>query len=606
MAGCAREFRLWVPFIFLSGTIAAVLTWGASRGFDFTDEGTYYLSFAHPEEVPDVHTSYHLIGRVIFAIAAHNIVATRLLTALLIFLSAAIFIQGLRRWELAFGHPADVGSWLPAIGAATAAALGLGFATSPVAPSYNHLNAILLYAASGLILACASEDTLTPDSRRRFFLFATLTGLLVAVEFFVKFSTSVLLAAAGGSFLLLASRVSALRKLQLMGLTALAAIVAAALFFLCVQDFSGWLDRSAGLRSALTSNTFLDSYFGRYWREFSSELLAMLWLYEPVLDAVAAVAGFLFLLRWWPRVQRWFGAIAGAALIGALATFAWFTHAFTSGGAARNEFYVATLAVVGLAFGLSLIVVKRNEWQPISPLLSVRTVLLAVFFLLLPVFGAIGTTNVITTNLFYQIGPGFVVIVLCLRGLDRCWHGAWATSLGTILLCAVALGQFNHGFIEIPYRLPAGLQAQTEPTAIGSPVSTLRLDPASHEFIDAARTQLTQFGFRPGDDLFAFFNFPGFVFAMGGVSPGHPWYFAGDEISLEDDARRLTTVTLARRQRAFIVINGKVDEFLSRLKTAGINFPADYEHCGPALENPLTHETVEIWCPRVRLAPISR
>jgi hypothetical protein len=42
-----------------------VLAVGASRGFDFIDEGVYYTSTMHPIEVPDRQTTDLIFGRVL-------------------------------------------------------------------------------------------------------------------------------------------------------------------------------------------------------------------------------------------------------------------------------------------------------------------------------------------------------------------------------------------------------------------------------------------------------------------------------------------------------------------------------------------------------------
>jgi len=219
----------------------------------------------------------------------------------------------------------------------------------------------------------------------------------------------------------------------------------------------------------------------------------------------------------------------------------------------------------------------------------------------LPVAGSFGTSNHILDNTVYQLAPWFALISVLLAWLAHIWQARWLVGLGVVLAGSVALAQFYSGFVETPYRLPGGRFAQTEPSAIGSPATTLLLDPASHAFVESARAQLTSHGFKPGDDIFAFFNLPGLVFALGGVSPGKPWYFAGDAASLANDDMRVRYVAPARRDRAFLIRNGESwDAFLPYLRQAGLAFPEAYESCGPALKNPLTGETVELWCPRAR------
>jgi len=44
---------------------AILVVFGAARGFDFTDEGVFYLSAMHPVEVPDRQTNDLNFGRVL-------------------------------------------------------------------------------------------------------------------------------------------------------------------------------------------------------------------------------------------------------------------------------------------------------------------------------------------------------------------------------------------------------------------------------------------------------------------------------------------------------------------------------------------------------------
>ncbi len=599
MTGLSAPLRPWAGFISITAVIGVVVAWGVGRGFDFTDEGVYYLSFTHPEEVSDFHTSYHLIGRRLFALVGQSIPATRLLIVALSTLGAAVFFHGLRRWETAATPDRPATSWFAAIGACTAAALGLAFASSPLAPSYNLLNAALLYSATGLILACAAEDAVSIASCRRFFGLAALTGLLLATDFFVKFSTSVPLTLSGGFFLAVTGRASWRRKLQLFALLGLVAALGAGVFFLKFQDFTAWKNGSSGLRTALVSSSFLNSYFGRYWSEFSNELIAMLWTYVPALNFAGIAAAALLVLRWWPRLQRWVAVAAGLVLVGTVVALALPEHVLRQTGPDRVGFYLAVLTLSALTLGVSTLVTRPPAPGESHPF-HWRTLLLAGWLLLLPFLGAVGTTNDIAANLFYQFAPWFVVIALCLRGIDRRWESHRAIWVVVAVICTVAVAQFIHGFLDERYRIPGPLRSQTEATALGVPPSTLLLDPASHAFVDDARAQLIAHDFAPGDDIFAFFNFPGLVFAVGGVSPGHPWYFAGDQHSLELDASRVASVSPARRARAFVITNGDVTAFLPLLKTAGLDFPSAYIRCGEPLKNPLTGEIVEIWRPKTR------
>src|SRR5882724_5036801 len=130
---------------------------GLSRGFDFTDEGFYYLSFVHPENVGDNQTSFFLFGGKFFTLLGQNIVALRACTLLASLGGTAIFLWGWRQfigWFAPELLPDRERRWL--IANLALAGSFLGYAISPAAPSYNLQNAFCLLAAAGLLLgACA-------------------------------------------------------------------------------------------------------------------------------------------------------------------------------------------------------------------------------------------------------------------------------------------------------------------------------------------------------------------------------------------------------------------------------------------------------------------
>jgi hypothetical protein len=226
---------------------------------------------------------------------------------------------------------------------------------------------------------------------------------------------------------------------------------------------------------------------------------------------------------------------------------------------------------------------------------------LGLLLLLLPYLGAFGTSNNINTNAHYQLAPWLVLAGLLLAEIDRVWGTLWPSRVGLLLLGAMAATQFYNGYWLQPYRVGGTRSEQTVATQIGEPASTLLLTPTTHEFITTSRRILQEHGFKPGDDLLVFFDLPGFVFAMGGVSPGHPWYFAGDKTSLELDAMRLNFIEVGRRRRAFVVHNAfdrDWNDFLPMMKQAGLNFPEDYQLISPPMLSPFTRVPFEIWQPR--------
>jgi hypothetical protein len=588
-------------FLARPGTIAAgaiwlVVLWGAPRSFDFTDEGTYYLSAVHPAEVPDRQTTYFLFGRVLFALSGDNIIVTRALLSALLLAATWVFVRGLRRFLATFAAELDGGGCL-----AAAAVVGsaLAFSIAPVAPSYNLLNAICLLAIAGLVLQGVSSPAGDAIASPRWAgMTPLLTGILLVADFFIKFSTSVALAALLMLFFLVTNRLRVRQKAKLLvGIALLAALAGAGYIFL-VQGLAVWRGGIGGTLSALRRPDYVLEQLTRYWDGFQFQLIETLWTYESMFTALFVAGAALLVLRWWPTVQRWV-ALAGFAIAGYIGFQAAPGDLITTGGRTGLRFHLVVICALGLAAALTW-VVRAPGPRPRLAKGSWRIIPAVLILALLPFAGSFGTSNDINDNLIYQLAPWLALIALLLAWLAHSWQARWLPAVGIIGVSVVTLGQFANGYIFHPYRVPGGRLAQTIRTSVGYPATTLRLDVGSHDLIEGARSQLRSKGFKPGDDIFAFFNLPGLVFALGGVSPGYPWYFSGDENSLALDAMRVNWVLALRRSQAFIILNRKPDAPPPPWSAMYMDFPQAYEPCGPPLLNPLTGETIEVWSPRKR------
>jgi hypothetical protein len=137
------------------------------------------------------------------------------------------------------------------------------------------------------------------------------------------------------------------------------------------------------------------------------------------------------------------------------------------------------------------------------------------------------------------------------------------------------------------------LTEQKVPTAVGAPPTTILLDEASHTFIEETRSSLQHSGFRAGDDIIALFDMPGLVFAVGGTSPGSPWYF-GVPSKTEANSYFLKAVAPLRAKAAFIMTKGDPGKATLLLQQAKLNFPSGYVLVGSVM-TPYTKEKIDIW-----------
>ncbi len=604
------EPRKFIPFASRAGLAIAlaafaaigIYVFGVGRGFDFTDEGFYYLAFAHPENVSDNQTSFHFFGAQIFALLGHSIVAMRIATLVAVLISTGMLLWGTGRFLRSFAPelmPDPEHKWL-VLGSALTASF-LGFAISPAALSYNFQNACCLQAATGCLLAACAQAADGRLADRRILLALAGFGVLCGADFFIKFSTSVPLAAGGGVFFLLTSTVSARRKAVLgLGLL-LGPVLAGAVYFGFFQDLSRWREGFGGTLWAITGGGYATAEVRRYGGEIAGLVMTTLRYFAPVWVVAGPAMILMPVLRRRPRLQ------AGAAIVGGIWTLAhlgWLVLDQEYQRTAALTFYLGSLLLLALLVAGSHLAGRTpglgaspGRWRP---------ALAGLLLLLLPYLGAFGTNNAINRNALYQLAPWFVVAALLLAEIDRIWRTSWPSRIGLVVLSVMAGIQFYHGYWLEPYRAGGARGLQTIPTALGEPATIVRLTPAVNGFLTTSRRLLDEHGFKAGDDLLVFFDLPGFAFAMGGVSPGHPWYFAGDKTSLDLDAMRVGFIPTDRRHRAFIVRNSldpDWNDFLPRLREAGLNFPADYQLISPPeMVSPLTRVPFQIWAPNSRLA----
>jgi hypothetical protein len=577
--------------------IAVCVTYlvGIGGGFDFTDEGVYYLNFAHPENVSDRQTTYFVIGGAVYSLLGGNLLALRVAAMLATIGGAILLARGFDRFITAFApalRPQRVDR-LTVLAAAIIASFA-GYSISPPALSYNVQNALCLMAATGFLLRAASAPV-SP----RFWDAGTLLNLggfaaMVGLEFFIKFSSSLPLAVGGVTFFLLVSRQSWRNKAILVTFVAGTASAMAAIYFLVMTDFAAWREGIAGTLTALTTGDFLANRLLDYRADIGELGGRILRNFAPVWVVALPAIGVVAVLRRWPRIQAAAAIVAG---VWTCAHLIWLVDFFDYHVVLSIEFHVGCLTVL-LAWAVASRWVRpgRHDGFPAA------LVLAGLLLLALPYVGALGTDNNLNNNALYQLAPWFLLAALLCADLGATWGTPWVSRIALTFMAVIAAAQFRQGYWFEPYRVTGNRSEQTEPTEIGFPATTLRLSPVAHEFVRETRRILDENGYQAGDDLLVFFDLPGWVFAMGGQSPGHPWYFGGEH-SQEINLIRLGNLDGERKKRAFIIRHGEWDYFLPGLATLGIRIPEDYERISPPMLSPFTRIPFEIWKPRAAPSP---
>jgi tetratricopeptide (TPR) repeat protein len=239
----------------------------------------------------------------------------------------------------------------------------------------------------------------------------------------------------------------------------------------------------------------------------------------------------------------------------------------------------------------------------VDQLLSVdpRTWLALSLLAILPFLGAIGTSNPLFVNTVFHHSTWYLLIGMMLLGWGKALGSDPLGELLLIILAAHGVKQTVYAMIHQPYRLVGPLTAQTESIEVGSPATSIKMSPAAANFIGLFRQMLEANGFKPGDDIIALFDMPGLVYAVGGRSPGHQWYYTvvdRNEAMMEANAWNLRRVATERLQRSFIVQKGDISCFHNHLSSLHLSFPDEYALCGQ-LVSPFSHEVVTLWKPLI-------
>jgi hypothetical protein len=567
--------------------VVAWLLWASGKGLDLTDEGLYLLAARHPEDVVMMTTSFHHFTAWLFWATGGSLVAMRIAGVLgtaaagAALGDAALAVAGARR------------SWL-AISAAAMGAL-LAYSWLLLTPSYNTYDGWAVAGTTVCTLRAFAVTRQAPLARTPWRTWMFGSGLFLGLSLFVKFPTAAAMGALVTAAIVAWPGLPRRQRATALAWVAIGAAAAAAVVFLAVvSPRDWWREMSSGIEEVtrLGAGHGLSS-IGRYARELRGHLgegtrpvIWLLWVLGFISAAVLAAASEGRTRRA-ARVAIWL-VLTAAALRSALETAAWLFPPALSRYAMRDlfPFWIARfhlhwlLLLTAVAAGAGLGARIGGAGPASDPGTNRKRAIVGLLLTGSAGAAAFGTANPIYLNLMLALGGWFALLVLAVRyasaRLD--WSGAGEIAILTVL--ALAAVQIVGGTVTAPYGLNEGLLRQTVVTSVGSPPARVSLDPATHTLVVELRRLASTCGFRDGDDLFAFYNLPGLVYALGGRSPGLPWFVSGLPGSRVVNEMGLEAAGAARASRAFILQTPESEPWLRTLAPHGIEFPVRYTYCG--------------------------
>ncbi len=280
--------------------------------------------------------------------------------------------------------------------------------------------------------------------------------------------------------------------------------------------------------------------------------------------------------------------------------------------AADHEFRVVFMLLLA-AVGVWIFARQPATTAPMQDSSGNRP-LLYLFMAAMPVIGWFGSGCFLGARAGYHISLWVVLALVLLASAGSVSVGRRAVGFMSLILTLLAV---NAVFVTRVLRtIDAGypmLSEATKAVKIGPQSETLLFESKVGAFISRLKSKLKENGFQKGDPIFAFYNSPGFVFVVGGASPGTSWYIdpsqaahvtAGARIH-DYNAQRIRDTSLDVVRRAFVFQTDDNTSFVELLALRGLRFPEDYDHCAKLLIPPAVNgkRKLDIWKPKPAVIP---
>jgi len=500
--------------------VAASIT--SSRGFDYTDEGFYLLSYRWWNTELRTFTGSQFVYGPVFQLLGYNIASLRLFRLLTIIGASAAFGWTFMRWLRLRRPNAPATSWWEGAGtAAIVASAGMSYSWLPLSPGYNDLSmlgALVVVAAVLKVAADVDRDRTIPA-------WVPLSiGPVAFAMLIAKWSSSglTLLVVALVAVVLVAP--AGARQIARVAAWAGVGLV---LSTIAVQLFIVRLDQAIPLMVAtnklvVSSNNPLTLF--QVYRLTLGDLFTRTAEAHALL-LITAVAAVVFRNRLGSRVT----ALLSIATV-ALSFRTLLAAGAFSGGSSNIRTYCVGLTLVlavPLIVALGTLLDRRRPLAMGSSLRREGWRGAAVVFLLiaLPFTQAAGTGNPIYYMAFNCFAPFAALIILVVTGIEGAPPVARALSAvvaaGAVLMTA-AIG--TNGLWVHPYRVTR--PSLTTASVPGVPaLRSVTLTPS-----DAANYSQLHRVLEPyllpggGTYMMGFDGLSGVIFALDGKSVGEAWY----------------------------------------------------------------------------------
>lgn len=604
----------------IASVMLLCVIYGMNRGIDITDESFYLLGYTSPQETTTGPYSFRILLGKMAAPFHPDVLFFRILRLICITLTALIASLGVYVWTRRPSQYAPSSRFpLRFIDIFFFLLIGefLLYIWLPQTPGYNDLNNYLLISTSSLFLLRVKSAT-----RGRALAFSFVIGLVIGMIFFVKFSTSIMFMAAvivTGGVLDIGFRRNMMQFLANSLCVVIGVSTSFLLYFAFFEPPRLWIVNFVDMSTALAQLRGGLS-FSILIVQIRVLIIAPLKnIFLGFLPFTAAV--FFFYFRNFIDTTSRRGRLSLIALIilflGCFAaTFLVFRISplkLTLDPMAFNDYIFYELPYIALAYALVAVfasVLTRTDLR--RTLLSgdnAIVLVLAAFLLMMPLIGNSGHGGALTlyhSHLYYT--ALFMTGLLLLFVLSEHIKSLPLALLFVVVPALCVFLQFMDGYMYAPYRsFKTSLWEKTLKNDVTTRGRGLLLDVDTYTLLKRATDSLTRkTRFTPGGPMLALYHMNGFVYLLGGVSPGGGWFYESPNWN-SLNCYYLSHSRLNLRDTIVLRFDPASEAMLQCMHTEGIAYPENYvtvdtitlpENYRILQEHPSAYTQIEILAPR--------
>ncbi|MCP9199879.1 hypothetical protein MKO06_08180 [Gramella sp. GC03-9] len=580
-----KRFRFYSTSFLASlfGVIFIILTISINRGFDFTDEGGFLLSYKNVETYRGGIYNYHIIINKLTEWLKPGLIAYRWFSIVITLVSSLILTMGLYRWLNNFYRKDRLFLKFLFLFFYTSIGNFLFYFPGILTIYNNTLTNFFLQASTGIVLILFARDGRRSLDLKNITLLFSL-GLFSIFSFFVKFPTGVIQI---GLYPLIIFfyfyQRSLIEKLNLIFIFFLGVFTGALAYFSIFQAASEWyinFFREYNILSDHSSTILLKGYLFEFYAFIIFVIKYFSWLVLIPLLIVFQnkFNGKINSVKL--RVLRIFILFSFfSVLIGELFYFGFHRSMFTNQNWVNTYFYLMVIILQIILLGTLVLRKNGNIRQLLSD--HFKKILVISLLIVSPFIGALGTANPIFANSLIHSASWFAVYLILSVHLTAIINKQLIFLIFILLPALITTSQIVDGNLFSPYysvfnQNKSDFFRQTEKVENIPQLDQIYVDEKTKTFLTQLKEILDKNNFKDGDPIIGF-HVPGVVFLLNGISPAVPYYY-----NKERDAMAFRTL-YSQDQLPIILLPGNKsinDKLLTAMQNKGISFPGEYNEVG--------------------------